>query len=112
MTHAVDILTELQERGVSVAVDGDTLCLKPKRALDSELLARVREAKPAILAVLRQLPADCGPHSSPIALTAPCWHCDGSGECNCSACGVIKPSCGPWASASRANLERLESSEC
>ncbi len=92
MTQAVEILTELQGRGVSVAVDGDTLCLKPKRALDSELLTRVREAKPAILAVLRQRPSDCGPHSSRNAVTVPCWHCGGSGECNCSTCGVIKPS--------------------
>jgi hypothetical protein len=26
-----------------------------------------------------------------------CWHCNGSGECNCSACGVMKPST-VWAS--------------
>jgi hypothetical protein len=39
---AVEILTELQRRGVIVAVEGDTLCLKPKRALDDTLLARVR----------------------------------------------------------------------
>ena len=50
---AVKILTELQQRGVSVAAEGDTLCLKPRRALDDRLLDRIREAKPAILEALR-----------------------------------------------------------
>lgn len=50
MTHpAAEILTELQQRGVLVVVDGDRLCLKPRHAMDDALLARVREAKPAIL---------------------------------------------------------------
>jgi hypothetical protein len=34
MSPAAEILTELQRRGVIVAIDGDTLCLKPRRALD------------------------------------------------------------------------------
>jgi hypothetical protein len=63
VTEAVAILTELQRRGVIVAVEGDTLCLKPRRALDDTLLARVREAKPAILEALRTGLAACGsPH--------------------------------------------------
>ena len=53
---AIEILAELQRRGVIVAVEGDTLCLKPRRALDDALLARVREAKPAILEALRDQP--------------------------------------------------------
>lgn len=60
MNQASEILTELQQRGVIVAVDGDTLCLKPKRALDDTLLARVRKAKPAILEALRTGLAACG----------------------------------------------------
>lgn len=39
MSQAAEILTELQRRGVIVAVEGDTLCLKPRRALDDTLLA-------------------------------------------------------------------------
>jgi hypothetical protein len=78
MTQAAEILIELQGRGVSVNVEGDILCLTPKRALDDALLIRVREAKPAILEVLRKAKT--------------CWHCGGSGECNCSTCGVMKPS--------------------
>jgi hypothetical protein len=63
MTVAAEILTELQRRGVIVAVEGNTLCLKPKRALDDTLLARIRELKPAILEALRSGLAACGsPH--------------------------------------------------
>lgn len=56
--QAVEILTELQRRGVLVTADGDTLCLKPRRALDDELLARLREAKPVILEALRSRSSD------------------------------------------------------
>lgn len=63
MTQATEILTELHRRGVIVAVEGDTLCLKPRRALDDALLARVRDAKPAILEALRTgLAAYGSPH--------------------------------------------------
>ena len=63
MTEAVAILTELQRRGVIVAVEGDTLCLRPRRALDDTLLARIREVKPAILEALRTGMAACSlPH--------------------------------------------------
>ena len=54
-----EILTELHRRGVVVAIEGDTLILKPRHALDDTLLARVREAKPAILEALRSRPATC-----------------------------------------------------
>jgi hypothetical protein len=54
------ILDDLQRRGVSVVADGDALVLKPRRALDSELLARVREHKAEILRALSACPATCG----------------------------------------------------
>lgn len=50
---ALAILTELHQRGISVEADGDTLVLKPRRALDHAILTRVREAKPAILKALQ-----------------------------------------------------------
>jgi hypothetical protein len=78
MSQAAEILTELQRRDVIVAVEGDTLCLKPRRALDDTLLARVRDSKPAILEVLRK--------------PSTCWHCGGARESDCSTCGVMKPS--------------------
>jgi hypothetical protein len=92
MTQAAEVLTELRGRGVSVTVDGDVLCLKPRRALDDVLLARVREVKPAILEVLRKLPPQVTAVPSKTRAIAMCWHCGGSGECKCSTCGMIKPS--------------------
>jgi hypothetical protein len=92
MTQVAEILTELRGRGVSVTVEGEILCLKPRRALDDALLARVRDSKLAILEVLRKLPSNCVGTPAQIQATATCWHCGGSGECNCSACGVMKPS--------------------
>jgi hypothetical protein len=113
---AAEILTELQRRGVIVAVEGDTLCLRPKRALDNTLLARVREAKPAILEALRTRPATCaascyevdpgrwihhpwngcttvepeaGGSQHKIAVT--CWHCRGEKKCTCIACWQTGP---------------------
>jgi TubC N-terminal docking domain len=111
MSRANEILTELQRRGVIVAVDGNTLSLKPKSALDDRLLARVREVKPAILEALRNRPATCSldcyelepgvwihrPHTgcttikpkangSQHKVAATCWHCRGQKKCGCSAC--------------------------
>ena len=55
----VEILGELQRRGVMVTAVGEELVLKPKRALDDTLISRVREAKAAILEALRNQPATC-----------------------------------------------------
>jgi hypothetical protein len=82
MSQAAEILTELQRRSVIVTVDGDTLCLKPRRALDDTLLARIREAKPAILEALRTGLAACGsPH---------CAGCYDVGDCR----KIHPPKCG------------------
>ena len=74
MTGAAEVLGELQRRGVTLAVDGDTLCLKPRRSLDDALLSRVREAKPAILEALRNRPATIGAHVAACG-SAPCAGC-------------------------------------
>ena len=117
MTGAAEVLTELQRRGVSVAVDGDTLCLKPRRCLDNALLARIREAKPAILEALRSIPATCAtscyeidpnrwihhPWNGCITIKLEagepqhkvqetCWHCHGEKRCDCIACWQAGPS--------------------
>lgn len=108
--EAAEILTELHRRGVLVAVDGDSLSLRPKRALDDALLDRVREAKPAILEALRNRPATCSaqcyevepgkwihrPHtgcttiktgSPPLQkVSVTCGHCGGEKRCGCIAC--------------------------
>jgi hypothetical protein len=59
MNQAVEILTELKMRGVTVEVEGENPFLKPRAGLDEELLARIREAKNEILAALWSRPATC-----------------------------------------------------
>lgn len=111
MNVAVEILAELNRPGVKVAVEGDTLCLKPQRALDDALLARVREAKPAILEALRRRQATCSPDcyelepgvwihrpwtgcttvklepsGSARRVVVTCRHCRGEKKCGCIAC--------------------------
>jgi len=61
MSAVADILAELSSRGVAVRADGETLRLKPKAALDDDLLARVQALKPDIMAVLLGRPATCAP---------------------------------------------------
>jgi hypothetical protein len=114
---AAEVLCELQRRGVTLTADGDTLCLKPRRALDDALLARVREAKRAILEALRSRPATCATScyeiepsrsihhpwngcttiqpeaSEPLQkVQKTCWHCHGGKRCDCMACWQAGPS--------------------
>jgi hypothetical protein len=89
VSQAAEILTELRRRGVIVAVDGDTLCLRPKHALDDGMLSRVREAKPAIFEALRNRLAEartgsaaCGsPHC------AGCYHVGDGRKVHPPKCG-------------------------
>jgi hypothetical protein len=76
VTAAAEILTELHRRGVTLTAEGDTLCLKPRRALDDGLLARIRDAKPAILDALRRGLTEAGMGST--ACGSP--HCAGCYE--------------------------------
>jgi hypothetical protein len=113
MSVANDILEELARRGVAIRVDGDTLRLKPKAAVDDGLLARLQAHKPDILAVFSASPATCSStcyeiepgvcihHPWDGCKTCPtpqrekptrkvesvCWHCGGNGECSCFTCG-------------------------
>lgn len=50
------ILGKMSQRGITVRVDGETLLLKPREALDDDLLARIKEHKPEILVALRNPP--------------------------------------------------------
>ena len=111
MSLAGEVLSELQLRGISVVADGGTLCLKPRRALDDALLARVREAKAAILEALLSRSATCASSCYEVeprrwihhmwngcATVQPeagellrkvqetCWHCHGEKRCECIAC--------------------------
>lgn len=113
MSAVAEILAELSRRGVAVHADGETIRLKPRASLDDRLLARVRAHKPEILAVLSGRPATCSltcyeiepgkwihqpwdgcetsltpqPEKPPQRTESLCWHCGGSGQCNCISCG-------------------------
>jgi hypothetical protein len=109
MTQVAEILIELHRRGVVVTAEGETLCLKPRRALDTDLLARLREHKPEILDVLSRRPATCAascyevepgrwihrpwdgcktttPERKPRTFKRACWHCGGTKVCTCLVC--------------------------
>lgn len=51
---ALELLCEIEARGVSARLAGDTLKLKPAVALDARVLADVRAMKPEIVALLRE----------------------------------------------------------
>ena len=113
---AMAILSELQRRGVTVIADGDALVLKPGRAIDNELLARVREHKPEIMRALSAHPATCAAScygiepgrwihhpwdwcttvkpeasGSQRKLAVTCWHCHGEKKCTCGSCWQARP---------------------
>jgi hypothetical protein len=106
---AVEIISELARRGVTVWAEGDILKLKPRSALDEDLLARLREHKPEILDALLRRAASCAsscyevepgcwihhpwqgcktvpPGRSPQVFKRVCWHCGGAKVCGCLVC--------------------------
>ena len=63
MNAVAEILGELSRRGATVRAEGGTLWVKPRRVLDDNLLARIREYKPEILKLVSNGIAPCGsPH--------------------------------------------------
>lgn len=107
-----EILETLRTLGVTVEVIGpDRLRLKPASKIPSELLLRIREAKPEILAALSRRPATCSPTCYEVEpgkwihhpwdgcqtftkpappskrwTPGPCWHCRGGKTCRCIVC--------------------------
>ena len=76
MSSTQAILDEMSQRGVTVRVDGEILRLKPREALDDDLIARIKEHKPEIIRALAPPAVPQGvrlvhwePKSAPIALT-------------------------------------------
>lgn len=109
MTGAQALLSEMIQRRISVDVDGQDLILRPKQALDDELLSRIRKHKSGILQALSTRPlGTCVPscyeigsgrwvhHAwggcktsifSPLSnrsakMEETCWHCRGQGRCS------------------------------
>jgi hypothetical protein len=56
MSSIQAILDEMSMRGVAARVEGGTLRLKPREALDDDLLARIKEHKPEIIRTLAAIP--------------------------------------------------------
>jgi hypothetical protein len=112
MSAAADILTELSRRGVAIRVDGETIRLRPRAALDDGLLSRVQAHKPEILAVLSARSITCSstcyeiepgrwihhpwdgcktcltppPENRPQRVESVCRHCNGERACPCITC--------------------------
>jgi hypothetical protein len=77
--NAAQILETLSGLGVTVRVIGpDRIRLEPASKIPDDLLPRIREAKPDILAVLKAPP--------PRQVERECWHCRGKLRCPCIAC--------------------------
>lgn len=112
MVAGSEILESLRDLGVTVEIVGpDRIRLRPASKIPVELVSRIRESKAAILEVLRNRPLTCSRYcyevepgrwihrpwtgcttASPPAESIrmeeqACWHCRGTGECNCTACG-------------------------
>jgi hypothetical protein len=75
----VEILETLRTLGITVTIiPPDRLRLQPASRIPPDLVPRIREAKPEILAELAR----------PIVAVQPaeCRHCEDKGECDCPAC--------------------------
>lgn len=53
MSVAADILSEINERGATVSVEGQSLRLRPRMVLDDDLVARIKQHKPEIIRAVR-----------------------------------------------------------
>jgi hypothetical protein len=53
MTTAAQLTADLQALGVTLAADGDRLRFYPRDRVTGEMLARLRDAKPQLLAMLQ-----------------------------------------------------------
>jgi TubC N-terminal docking domain len=56
MSVCYAILNDMFQRGVTARVDAETLRLKPREALDDDLLARIKANKPEIIRILATIP--------------------------------------------------------
>jgi hypothetical protein len=107
---ALALLDEVRSFGVEIRPDGGELVIRPAGRLPHELKQRLKAAKPEILAVLSCRPSTCAASCyqvepgrwihhpwdgcktvaslkpAPAVREPECRHCDGAGECPCSAC--------------------------
>lgn len=114
---ATEIIETLAQLGVTVkAVGPDRLRIEPASKVPADLLPRIREAKPELLALIRTRPATCatscyeiepgrwvhrpwngcktGAPSGAVRAVPQsiCRHCNGTGVCPCPACNLRRTS--------------------
>lgn len=98
----------LEGQGVRLKAEGEgklKLYAPPDRIPAADILAELRASKGEVLGYLREralrgqiqfvsLPDHMLRQTDKLGNTAPavCWHCGGSGDCDCSTCGVMRPS--------------------
>jgi len=70
MNAAHSILAEITRRGIAVRVDGKTLRLRPRLALDDDLVGRIKEHKAEIIRVVLTEGSDQALHWPPKSLAA------------------------------------------
>lgn len=63
--YSIELLAELGRRGIEMRADGDRLQFRPAAALTPDLSARVKEHKPALLAILADDPGEIVPDDLP-----------------------------------------------
>ena len=97
---ATTLLETLQQRGIKLLPDGDTLRYRaPKGALTEALRAQIQEYKPELLAMLRGTPAplrEVGRYGAPCPQCGDIWQWPTtSGLWVCSWCFVGDPTTAP-----------------
>ena len=97
---ATEILYELERRGVHLEVAGDKVRWRPKEAVTPDLVEALRQRKAEILGLLsratvagqtRQAVQARVRGQEAVSKTAKadvCWHCRGTGKCQCACCGA------------------------
>lgn len=66
MTTTTDLLTDLAALGVTLAADGDRLRFHPRDRVTGKLLARLRDCKADLLAMLASGPQDAPSNAGPV----------------------------------------------
>ena len=85
MTPAIQIISRLNDRGVTIRVEGQNLVVTPKSKVPADLIAELPQLKPDLMDLLGKM-CFCQPPMPPADIEAPaCQHCNIS--CWCTTCG-------------------------
>ena len=99
---AVRLLSDVQNRGVQVWVEGNMLRLRARKGVvDSQTIAQFSAHKAEIISILtgkalHQARVRGQESIEQVYDADVCWHCRGSRSCDCASCGSGLP--GSWTS--------------